>query len=54
MADARDRHNAEIRAVLAELRTLRKNTPHRRDLERHLHRLQKELRTYDFYMKQRG
>ena len=54
MADARQRHKTEIQTVKDELRTLHRDTPHRRDLIRHLHRLQKELRIYDHYMSQRG
>jgi hypothetical protein len=48
--NARERHKAEIQSVKAELKRLRKGTPHQRDMERRLHRLQKELRIYDFYM----
>jgi hypothetical protein len=52
--NARQRHKAEIQSVKAELKRLRKGTPHQRDMERRLHRLQKELRIYDFYMAQKG
>ena len=54
MGDARDRHKAEIQAVKAELKKLRRGKPHMRDMERRLHRLQKELKIYDQYMAQRG
>lgn len=46
---ARERHKAEIQAVKAELKKLHSGTPHMRDMERRLHRLQKELRIYDYY-----
>lgn len=47
--NARERHKAEIQSVKAELKKLRRGTPHMRDMERRLHRLQKELRIYDYY-----
>ena len=50
---ARDRHKADLAAARAELRTLHKDTPHRRDLLRHIHRMEKQLREYDYYT-QRG
>ena len=46
---ARDRHVVEIERTQAELATLTGDTPHRRDVERHLKRLIKELLTYDRY-----
>lgn len=50
--NARERHKAEIQSVKAELKKLRKGTSHMRDMERCLHRLEKELRIYDFYHKE--
>lgn len=50
---ARERHVKEIDNTWSQLKALKKkyrNTPHMRDMERRLHRLQKELRIYDFYM----
>lgn len=49
MADARERHVAEIEVVKQQLRTMYIDTPHRRDLLKHLHRMQKELKEYDHY-----
>lgn len=56
MADlnARERQKAEIQEVKAELKKLRRGTPHMRDMERRLHRLEKELRIYDFYTANKG
>lgn len=54
---AREKHIKEIEAVKAQLKALKKkytNTPHMRDLERYLRRLQKELRIYDVYMASKG
>ena len=52
--NARERHLAEIRETKAELDKARKGTPHWRDIARHLHQLEKELRIYDFYTVKRG
>ena len=52
--NARQRHEAEIQSVKAELKRLRKGTPHQRDTVRRLHRLQKELRIYDYYIANKG
>jgi len=49
MADARDEWKAKIRAAKAELKTA--GPYHRRDLMKHIHRMEKELRIYDFYHK---
>ena len=49
MADARERHITRIQAAKEELRKLHHDTPHRRDLIKHIHRMQKDLREYDFY-----
>lgn len=46
---AREKHVAEIKEVQAELKRLKMNTPHRRDMERRLKRLRKELLIYDRY-----
>ena len=46
---AREKHVAEIKEVQAELKRLKMNTPHRRDTERRLKRLRKELLIYDRY-----
>lgn len=50
MADARERHLQEIQTAKDELKTLHLDTPHKRDLLRHLHRLQKQLKEYDYYI----
>lgn len=34
------------------MRRLYKDTPHRRDLARYIHRMENELRIYDFYRKE--
>lgn len=46
---ARERHIAEIRAAQAELERSAQGTPHRRDTQRRLNRLIKELMIYDRY-----
>ena len=46
----RERHIAAIRAAKEELKTA--GPHHRRDLQKHIHRMQKELRIYDFYHQQ--
>lgn len=54
---ARERHVKEIEAAKVQLKALKKkytNTPHMRDLERHLYKLEKELRAYDMYMASEG
>lgn len=48
-SNARARHLLAIEAVKQQLRTLHKDTPHRRDLLKYLHRLQRELKEYDYY-----
>lgn len=49
--NARERHVLQIQQAKAELRGLRKDTPHRRDLVRRIYRMEKELRIYDSYHK---
>lgn len=50
MADnARERHMQQLQKAKTEMRSLHKDTPHRRDLLRYIHRMEKELRIYDFY-----
>ena len=49
MPDARSRHLQEIARTKAELLTAK--DIHKKDLERHLHQLQKDLKTYDHYHK---
>lgn len=54
---ARERHIKEIDNTRSQLKALKKkyrNTPHMRDLERHLHKLEKELRIYDFLTASEG
>lgn len=46
----REEHIAAIRAAKAELKTA--GPYHRHDLQKHIHRMQKELRIYDFYHQQ--
>lgn len=49
MADnARERHIQQLQQAKTELRILQKDTPHRRDLLRYIHRMENELRIYDF------
>lgn len=48
---ARDRHLDQLRAARDELRALKRDTPHRRDLQRHVRRLEKELKEYDMYLR---
>ena len=43
----RDQHKAEIRAAKEQLKTA--GPHHRRDLLKHIHRMQKELMIYDKY-----
>lgn len=52
MDDAREQHLQKIRQIEAELETAK--DIHRKDLFRHLYRLKKELKIYDFYHRQRG
>lgn len=47
MADMREEWKAKIRAAKEELKTA--GAIHRRDLQRQIHRMQKELRIYDYY-----
>lgn len=47
MSDARKRHLEEIERTKAELLTAK--DVHRKDLQRHLHQLQKDLKIYDYY-----
>lgn len=51
---ARDRHLAALHTARAEARSITRDTPHRRDLLRHIHRMEKEMRIYDHYHTQRG
>lgn len=50
----RERHKAAIEAVREQIKTA--GPVHRRDLERQLHRMEKELKEYDRYqaMAKRG
>lgn len=41
----------QLRAARDELRALKRDTPHRRDLQRHVRRLEKELKAYDMYLR---
>ena len=50
MPDAREEHKAAIRAAKQELKTA--GPYHRRDLMKHIHRMQKDLRIYDFSQQQ--
>lgn len=52
MDKRREEHVGKIRAVRVEL--AKAGPIHRRDLRRHLRRLQSELRAYDRYRKGRG
>ena len=45
----RDQHKAAIRAAKGQLKTA--GPHHRRDLLKHIHRMQKELLIYDKYQK---
>lgn len=49
MPDARERHLQEIKRIKAELMTA--NDIHKKDLQRHLCQLQKDLKIYDRYQK---
>jgi hypothetical protein len=49
MVDARERHLQEIERTKVELRTAK--DIHKKNLTRHLHQLQKELKIYDSYTK---
>ena len=51
MADARQRHVDAIRAAERELLTA--GPIHRRDLQKHINRMKKELKIYDFHMRQK-
>ena len=48
---ARERHLDRLRAAREELRGLTRDTPHRRDLQRYVRRLEKELKAYDMYLR---
>lgn len=50
MADMRKEHKAMIAAAKEELKTA--GPHHRRDLLKHIHRMQKELLIYDRYQQQ--
>lgn len=52
MPDARERHITEIRRLEQELHSA--GPIHRKDLQKHINRLKKELKIYDFYMRKRG
>ena len=54
MDNARQNHMDKLQAAREELRRLKAATPHRRDLLRHVHRMEKELKIYDHYRSQRG
>ena len=45
--NARERHLEWLGAAREELRGLTRGTPHRRDLLRHIRRLERELKAYD-------
>lgn len=48
----RDEMVSKIRMAKAELPTA--GVIHRRDLLKHIHRMEKELKTYDYYQKRGG
>lgn len=48
---ARERHAAKLHQARVEWMNAKDNTPHKRDLMRRVHRMEKELRTYDKLMK---
>lgn len=50
MNDAFAEHKAKLKAAKEELRTA--GPVHARDLRKHIHRMEKELRTYIRYQKQ--
>ena len=52
MSDARERHIAKMEEVKQEIRNA--GVIHRKDLQRHLRRLERELRDYDKYRKAVG
>lgn len=52
MPDARQRHVDAIRAAERELMTA--GPIHRRDLQKHINRMKKDLKIYDFYMRRNG
>lgn len=51
---ARERHLGAGGMERGEARSITRDTPHRRDILRHIHRMEKELRIYDHYHTQRG
>lgn len=50
MANARERHVAEIKQIEQQLKTA--GPIHKKDLFRHLIRLKRELKQYDLYYKE--
>ena len=50
--NARQRQVEAIHAAEREMKTA--GPVHRRDLQKHINRMKKELKIYDFYMRQRG
>lgn len=52
MDERREEWKAKIRAAKTELKTA--GAYHRHDLLKHIHRMQKELKIYDYYHKQIG
>lgn len=52
MVDARQRHIDEIKRLEHELQTA--GPIHRKDLQKHINRMKKELKIYDYYRTQRG
>lgn len=49
---ARERHIQEIRNLEQKIGFA--GPIHRKDLQKHINRLKKELKIYDFYMRKRG
>ena len=49
MVNARDRHLEEIRRLETEL--AKAGPMHAKDLRKHINRMKKELKIYDFYTK---
>ena len=50
--NAKQRHKAEIRRLEQELQTA--GPIHRKDLQKHINRMKKELKIYDFYTRRKG
>ena len=49
MENSRDRHVKEIQRLEAEL--AKAGPVHARDLKKHINRMKKDLKIYDFYMR---